>query len=84
MNNNRNKFNNNFNKPSNNNNFTDKDILSKLKEKQELIETEIENKTERRDELTEALKELRKKRRVLIEQQQLFTEMINNIKQGVR
>lgn len=84
MNNNRNKFNNNFNKPSNNNNFTDKDILSKLKEKQELIEREIENKTERRDELTEALKELRKKRRVLIEQQQLFTEMINNIKQGVR
>ena len=84
MNNNRNKFNRNFNKPSNNNDFTDKDILSKLKDNQKLIETEIENKTERRDELTEALKELRKKRRVLIEQQQLFTEMINNIKQGVR
>lgn len=84
MNNNKNNFNRKFNKPSNNNDFTDKDILSKLKEKQELIETEIENKTERRDELTETLKELRKKRRVLIEQQQLFTEMINNIKQGVR
>lgn len=84
MNKNRTRFNHNTNKPSNNNDFTDKDILSKLKEKQELIETEIENKTERRDELTEALKELRKKRRVLIEQQQLFTEMINNIKQGVR
>lgn len=84
MNNNRNKFNRNFNKPSDDNNFTDKDILSKLKEKQGIVETEIENKTKRRDELTEALKELRKKRRVLIEQQQLFTEMINNIKQGVR
>lgn len=84
MNKNRNNFNRNFNKPSDDNNFTDKDILSKLKDKQKLIETEIENKTERRDELTETLKELRKKRRVLIEQQQLFTEMINNIKQGVR
>ena len=84
MNKNRNNFNRNFNKPSDDNNFTDKDILSKLKDKQKLIETEIENKTKRRDELTETLKELRKKRRVLIEQQQLFTEMINNIKQGVR
>lgn len=84
MNKNRTRFNHNTNKPSDNNSFTDKDILSKLEDKQKLIEVEIENKTERRDELTEALKELRKKRRVLIEQQQLFTEMINNIKQGVR